>query len=203
MAWTLNTLPFELTVKILCRTDFSVVARYRQTSRLSDELVRTHAAVIYRRLAFARGLTNSTTLSASVLAPQDPSPSSSFDAEELERVVKGNKSMSDYWQGVKSWEEYCRKRLLLERSWRDGRCIEEDFIVVKAELQDNWLWRFKLDEKLKQIIATGGNGELVSCPFIVHADTSSRIGNIYAINVQGGCDWVLPNADECAHIEYS
>lgn len=159
MAWTLNTLPFELTVQILSHTDFAAIARYRRTSRLSNDLVVTHSAIVYRQLAFAHGLTNSLSASAANLRLQDSSPSPSFDEDELQRVVKSNRTLSDYWDGVRDWEEYCKRRLALETAWREADCVE-DLIPISKEL-DDYLWRFKLDVHSRKVIATGGNGELL------------------------------------------
>lgn len=166
--WNLTTLPFELTVQILCELDFPALARFRQTSSLANELVSTHSAIIHRYLAFSRRLTDELSSSAANLLLDDPCPSDTFDAQELDRVIKGNRSMSDYWVGVTNWEEYCKRRLLLDKAWREGDCIE-DFIVVEEAFRENHLWRFKLDEVSKRIVATGGNGELRTLPLVESA----------------------------------
>ncbi|KAL8287629.1 hypothetical protein RQP46_003487 [Phenoliferia psychrophenolica] len=146
------------------------LAAFRATSRPANALVTDAAERLYRHLCFRTGYCNEASSAATGLTLQSLSPSPTFDPAELARVVAAQRAMGATYRGCHSWEDFARRRSLLDHNWRAGMSAHRWRDL--SESPDQGVWRFKLDPE-----ACGGDGAIV---------TSGIGGGYAAYNAENG-----------------
>lgn len=109
---TLLDLPPELLLYICTHLTFASLAHLRRASKSLNSLITSSSELLYRRICFSSGFTREASAGSSTAAGGKGAGnlglkalSEQFDAQELERAVRAQRSMSGAYEGVKTWEE--------------------------------------------------------------------------------------------------
>lgn len=162
-------LPPELLVAICARADFpSLSALIRSHSQLKA-IWDMHAERIARAICIRRRLAEPQSCGAAqpldnFVGTELPHPETELDGEELASVVKSQRWMHDS-AGIASWVDYARVRHPIHRNWLAGhaqvRYLRLDFAppslapFQQMPVQQEHIWRFKLDPEPGYVVATG------------------------------------------------
>ncbi|GAA5875015.1 hypothetical protein JCM3774_000473 [Rhodotorula dairenensis] len=160
-------LPAELLVAILARCDFpSLSALVRSHSQLCAVWA-VHTERIARAICIRHHLADPQSCGAAQplenpVGTELPHPGTRLDAQELRNVVKSQLWMNA-GRDISSWLAYARVRHVIQRNWVAGRArvrhLSLDFSHLQSFQQmlidQNHIWRFKLDAEPGYIVATG------------------------------------------------
>lgn len=161
-------LPAELLVAILARCDFpSLSALIRSHSQLYAVWT-AHIERIARAICIRHRLADPQSCGAAhplenAVGTELPHPGTRLDAQELRNVVKSQLWMSGS-RDIDSWLAYARLRHVIQRNWVAGRArvrhLTLDFSrqlesFQQMLIQQDHIWRFKLDPEPGYIVATG------------------------------------------------
>ncbi|CDZ97311.1 F-box domain [Phaffia rhodozyma] len=147
---TLPVLPPEILLHILSYLPLCDLARCHTINSTWLDLIRNNQQSLYRRVA--------------------------------DRNLKDSDlTMSDWLvHGVSEWKEFCRRRHMSHRNWRQGNHLSN---WISPPLRD--VWRIKIDEEHNFVM------------------TTSRLGNIYAMDSRTSeILEVIVGVREYAHLEY-
>ncbi|KAH9888732.1 hypothetical protein F4778DRAFT_407293 [Xylariomycetidae sp. FL2044] len=129
----LEELPAELVLRVLDFASLGSIAKLTRTSRAWHRFIdEVHQDSIYTTKA--PGATRQT---------------------ELHRYFKDFKSFTKYGEGLSSWKELCRRRTLLERSWKSPVPDMSTAIILVG---DHPVWRFRPDFRRRIILSTSHIG---------------------------------------------
>lgn len=106
-------LPTELLLHTFSYLNFSAVAVVRRCSSFLNQLISSSSELLFRRIAWATGLTEEAGVGASTAAGGRAVGGFGlvkleewWDEEELKRAISAQRSMSGMYDNVKSWEEF-------------------------------------------------------------------------------------------------
>lgn len=172
----LQILPAEIILRCVEFTPLSGVAALTQTTKAWHAFLdTTHQDAIYAQQA--------QTLYATY-------PRSDREVTELGKSFKGfgdpknDRSFVQYFRGVESWKDFCKRLLLLNRNWSSERPVVRESII---QVGYDPVWRFKPDFKRRFIVST------------------SQSGGVNVTDMDNGrMLWKLKREDVrmCAHLEY-
>ncbi|KAI1504851.1 hypothetical protein F5X99DRAFT_370082 [Biscogniauxia marginata] len=158
----LGTLPAEIVLRILSFASVGSIASLALTSRAWHSFIESsHQDIIYA--AITPGVTS---------------------LREPEQYFRDWKSFTMFGEGVGSWKEVCRRRVLLERSWESEEPSPTETVI---QVGRHPVWRFRPDFKRRFIVSTSHGGGL----YVTDMDTGGFLWSLGAGEVR-----------RFAHLEY-
>ncbi|CAJ2504141.1 Uu.00g115350.m01.CDS01 [Anthostomella pinea] len=134
----LAALPAEVVLRILLFASFGSIASLTRSSRSWCNFIDfTHQDAIY--------------------AAKAPGTTGAMKLREPGQYLNGLESFTRYGEGVESWKEACRRRILLEKSWSDERPSPKETVI---QVGTSPIWRFRPDFKRRFIVSTSHAGGL-------------------------------------------
>ncbi|OBW68981.1 MAG: Dockerin type 1 [Aureobasidium pullulans] len=172
----LQILPAEIILRCIEFTPLSGVAALNSTTKSWHSFLETtHQDAIYSQQAHQL---------------YNKHPRSDREVTQLSRdykvfgEAKQDRSFVQYFRGVESWKDFCKRLALLQRNWNSNRPVVRESIV---QVGYDPVWRFKPDFKRRFIVST------------------SQAGGVCVTDMDNGrMLWRLRREDVrmCAHLEY-
>ncbi|GAA5976306.1 hypothetical protein JCM5350_001414 [Sporobolomyces pararoseus] len=160
----LSDVPSDILLLVLSHLDFPSLSSLVRTHSAFNSVWKSYPEHLSRAICIRNGLADSKTLSAAAPLQAegwhkrgglDNEPSQ----EELEDVIREQRSMSGAFDGVRTWKEYSQVRLCIDRKWKKGMQggsrLHCDLTGDAEQLADFGFWKFKLDPISNWYIVTG------------------------------------------------